>query len=428
VNAYDPIIALVGRANPIDPAGGADLNASSDSQQLLAAIRQSAATPAGPFNRPRGSARRWRSALMPIVSVVVVIAVVAAVIRVNVPRDRARDVPASGSKVTITVRARPTPQVPRLTAVAIAPTIQALRVHLAAVASHVSVRLGANATIRINATGSRAAILQATLSLPHLYFYDWEATTLTPRGSSVASGLPSDPSSVAISQGGSADPGVGAAVKLEPAVRLASRMPAVRLSSAHLSRAGPEYYQFDRHGRLVAGPATRRSTLRPSRNSTVLTVPQGWLIVQSLAPVVPPSARTATFYVLRDDVGLFGDTVTDPHLVSTPGTGDAVAFGFDKLGREQFQALTQTIAHRASSTSPQGPTPQNQHFALVLDGRLLAVRAVDFKTYPDGIHLTSARNAYTLAGGTAPKDAATLVAQLREGALAVPLQVVRIAG
>jgi SecD/SecF fusion protein len=62
----------------------------------------------------------------------------------------------------------------------------------------------------------------------------------------------------------------------------------------------------------------------------------------------------------------------------------------------------------------------NQHFAVVLDGRLLTVPQIDFKSYPDGIRSATGDITSGLTVGSA-RDLAT---QLRLGALQVNLRVI----
>jgi preprotein translocase subunit SecD len=91
---------------------------------------------------------------------------------------------------------------------------------------------------------------------------------------------------------------------------------------------------------------------------------------------------SAGYYVLRGAPALSGKDITDPHQGKDPNarTPD-VTVGFTASGAKAFHALTATIARRGSLVSGLGEA-LNQHFAVVLDNRLITVPYVDFKQYP----------------------------------------------
>ena len=151
-------------------------------------------------------------------------------------------------------------------------------------------------------------------------------------------------------------------------------------------------------------------------------MPRGTVILQAIAanfgaptPIENPSAQ---FFVLRDNVALYGSDITNPKERTDPSTGSPdVTFGFSDKGKSQFQAVTANIAHRGDLVSGLGQT-LNQHFAVALDNRLITVPFIDFKQYPDGItgdHGADIAGSFTIASA---RDLATI---LRYGPLPVRL-------
>ncbi len=275
------------------------------------------------------------------------------------------------------------------------------------------------------ATPADAAEAGAALSGAPLAFFDWEANVIGADGRPVVEELrSSSPADVrdatAISQdGGVASEGLSA----YRAVRRAADQP----PRAAGTRSGPAYYLFDRHHRLLAGPvataaaATRAlgATAAPA-GSELLRVPQGTVVVQSLTggDRVRPGDRAARFYVLRDTVALSGSAIVDPRATRTGSGVSEVRFGLTPAGQARFHALTRTLAQRgAALIRPTGGTRPEyalQHFAVVLDGRLLSIASIDPLALPDGI---TGRNGASIEGGFTPTSASDLARLLSLGGL-----------
>ncbi len=66
------------------------------------------------------------------------------------------------------------------------------------------------------------------------------------------------------------------------------------------------------------------------------------------------------------------------------GNQPNVRFEFTDRGREAFQEITRAIAQRGRDNSVQDP-PDPQHFAIVLDDKLVSAPSIDYAEYPDGI-------------------------------------------
>jgi SecD/SecF fusion protein len=284
-----------------------------------------------------------------------------------------------------------------------------------------------------------------------LFFYDWEANVLTPNGKTVASQLiTQDQTALAISQGGSGGPGVPGAggVPLYQAATLAAKQPPQPLAKTQ-SRKGPAYYFFGAPGSpacaaaakaigttpvqgqhcLLNGPDTSLSDLYAGLPTGVtksqgqlVTVPQGTVVLQAANPsasnVIKPSSPNAEFYVLKDNVGLTGNDITNPSP-STDSTGQPdVQFGFTGTGQSDFSRVTGEIAHRGANVSLGGQTLY-QHFAVALDNQLVTVPQINYRQLPDGI---IGGGGADITGGFTSSTASDLATQLRLGALPINLK------
>jgi len=95
-----------------------------------------------------------------------------------------------------------------------------------------------------------------------------------------------------------------------------------------------------------------------------------------------------------------------------------VEFGFTATGRHAFEGLTKAVARRGSLLSSPGQS-LNQHFAIVLDNKLITVPAVDYKQYPDGIN---GNDGAAIGGNFTTQSARDLAILLHYGALPVVLK------
>jgi SecD/SecF fusion protein len=282
-----------------------------------------------------------------------------------------------------------------------------------------------------------------------LYFYDWEANVLTPNGKTVASQLlTQDPTALTLSQGtGSSGPGVQGAggQPLYQAVKLAAKQP----KAPGGSRTGPAYFLFGAPGSAACAAAAKANATTPVQgqhcllngpdttttdlysglptgvskaDGELVTVPQGTTVLQAANPsasdVIKPSSPNAEFFVLKDNVALTGNDITNPQP-STDQTGQPdVTFGFNGKGQNKFSQVTGEIAHRGANVSIGGTTLQ-QHFAVALDNQLVTVPQIDFRQYPDGI---VGGGGADITGGFTSQSASDLATQLRLGALPINLK------
>jgi SecD/SecF fusion protein len=297
-------------------------------------------------------------------------------------------------------------------------------------------------------------------STARLKFYDWEANLILPDGRTVASELPAETGlgqgqAIILSQGGGS-PGAGS-MPLYQAVQLASkRAPVSSSAGVQLSRYGPQYWMFGAPGSAacsiagkfygytpvpgqhcyLSGPDTSLQNLYTGlpagiskSEGQVLTVPQGTVVLQAVPAkfsntpkVFDPSTQ---FFVLKDNVGLFGNDITNPQQSTDPSGTPDVQFGFTSKGKSEFQSVTAELARRGSLVSPPNANTNkcvySQHFAVALDQQLVTVPSVDCKQYPQGIPGDTGAD---ITGGFTTQSAQDLANQLRLGALPINLRLI----
>jgi hypothetical protein len=178
---------------------------------------------------------------------------------------------------------------------------------------------------------------------------------------------------------------------------------AIALGQSQLAVYDWEASVVDAGGRVVAGrtdAASRRMSMMGGAPGAGMTLAQAraasglvsgpTVIVQALAKdgmVRPRDDPRARFYVLRGRPPLTGADVLDVRAVRNSIEQPAVLATLRVDARRRFHELTRTISQRGQSLALPG-TPSAavaQHFALVLDGHLLSVAAVDPQRLPDGI-------------------------------------------
>jgi SecD/SecF fusion protein len=298
-----------------------------------------------------------------------------------------------------------------------------------------------------------------------LFFYDWEASAINPSTKGPVSNgiLTQDPAAVAISQGSTAGPGASSsasgALGFYAAVKLASSLPASK-ASANTSGFGDQYFMFGAPGSpacaaYAASQSTSGHTVKPQKGvHCLITSVQGQHLTQASATAQMRSSLTraeytgtqvlhvpngvqvlqaspnnfsswpkygspgAGYYVLRDQVVLRGDQISNPQSSTDQDGAPDVTFGFQKNGANIWQTVTGRIAVRGKLESPPGQQ-YFQHFAIALDNQLISVPRIDYTQFPDGI---PSDNGSEITGGFTSTTAAQLATQLRLGALPVSLK------
>jgi preprotein translocase subunit SecD len=287
---------------------------------------------------------------------------------------------ANGHQLSVSFSITPATTLERRGAIARTAQILRARLHQAVPGAQVS-WAGGHFVVHVPHPSRGAGAQILALAAPgRLEFYDWEASVITLNGKTVASELQAqNPAALEVSQGsGTAAPGDprAGAVSLRAALALAALQPA---------------------------------SLTPA---LVQAVGQGTGYPTAV------QASAARYYVLRGAPALAGNDILDPHQSTLPGGGAGVSFKFTLAASMKFQALTAAIARRGRLLSRLGQT-LNQHFAVVLDGRLIEVPYVDYKQYPVGLR---AGQSVELGGSLTVQEAKDIAILLRYGPLPVNLR------
>ncbi|HSC05173.1 MAG TPA: protein translocase subunit SecD [Solirubrobacteraceae bacterium] len=359
--------------------------------------------------------------------------------------------------VELVYQGLPSPQTPKVTPEALqrAVDIMRSRVDTLGVAEPEIQTTGGNLiTVGLPNVTDTARAEREVGTTAQLALYDWEKNAITPDGKSVADLLQAqDQNALTISTGGTSgapgNPGAGS-MGLYQAVQLASKQKT--WSGSTNSRLGPQYWMFGAPGSaacaaaaraqgtvpvsgqhcLLSGPDENLTDLRSgvptgvdASQGQIVTVPRGWVVLQAIASSfahqTPISSPNAQFYVLKDDIALRGNEITNPQQSNDPNTGEPdVTFGFTGNGKKAFQDTTAAIARRGSLVSGLGQS-LNQHFAVALDNALITVPQIDYKQYPDGIN---GDNGADITGGFSISSAQDLANELRLGALPINLKLI----
>jgi SecD/SecF fusion protein len=256
-----------------------------------------------------------------------------------------------------------------------------------------------------------------------LYFYDWEPNVIGPDGKT-------DPTDGTVTGGTNAG-NAAYGTSLYNAVIRASKRPLIKRASDTTLGNGVDgiwYLVNEKKQTVLRGPQETEAALTGESaapaGSTAIHIQPGTVIVQAETPNDAPDPKLNSYYVLNDDPALSGKEIKNPQQAFDNGTGGNgqpnVSFNFTSSGRKTFEAVTKTIAQRGRNASLLGQ--QNlQHFAIVLDNRLISVPSIDFVQYPGGI---DAANGSEITGGFTITSAQTLAQLLQTGALPIKLQLI----
>jgi SecD/SecF fusion protein len=361
--------------------------------------------------------------------------------------------------IQLVYQGEPTPQTPVVTQDALSRAVDIMRNRvdqLGVSEPEIQTSGGNQISVGLPDVQDTARAVREVGTTARLEFYDWEANAITPNGKTVASQLQTqDPTALEISQGSGSlapgDPGAGSML-LYDAVKLASKQP--ESSSPNNARAGPEYYMFGAPGSAACATAAKDQGKKPTpgvhcllsgpvsgnqaqlelidglptgvtaSEAQQLVVPQGTVVLQaanqSATNQVAFDDPSAQFYVLKDNVSLFGNDITNPQQSTDQSGSPDVQFGFNSKGQKAFTNVTSEIAHRGDLVSGLGQT-LDQHFAVALDNQLITVPSIDYKTYPDGI---TGGGGADITGGFTIQSAQDLATQLRLGALPIKLKLI----
>jgi SecD/SecF fusion protein len=288
-----------------------------------------------------------------------------------------------------------------------------------------SIQRSGNAFIDVSLPGvkdaNRAEAQVGTTAV--MDFYDWEPNVIGPNGKPA----PTD-STVT----GGANPGDSTyGIPLYQAVLRAAKRP--RVDRANDTTLGPGvigvwYLVDDKAKKVLGGPEDSQAALFGERSkppgSRAVHVQPGTVIVQAQPAKTQSAATLDSYYVLDDNPALTGKDIKNPQQSfdnSATGTGQPIVqFDFTGKGRKVFQDVTKKISQRGANVSLLG-TPNLQHFAIVLDNKLISVPSIDFQQYPNGI---DASNGSQIQGGFTLDSAQKLANLLKTGALPIRLKLI----
>src|SRR4051812_18917453 len=223
-----------------------------------------------------------------------------------------------------------------------------------------------------------------------MFFYDWETNVL-------GENCKPNSSDANTTGGPSAGQPGAATLSYYDAVKRASKCPAATNPDQNTSTDAPVYYAVDDEAKKVlSGPEASEKDARDaaadevkkgSTISDVVAVQPGTVVVQAEydADKKPADPNTAQYYVLKDDFALRGTDIKDPEQNFDSGTGGSgnpiVTFNFTDKGRDIWQKTTRKIVQRGQASLLPGADPQSafQHFAVVLDDKLITVPYIDFQ-------------------------------------------------
>jgi SecD/SecF fusion protein len=250
-----------------------------------------------------------------------------------------------------------------------------------------------------------------------LYFYDWEPNVIGPDG------RPS-PTDASVTD--------TPLLNLFQAVQRAAKRPPERNLGSSI---GDQWYLFSKDNQLITGPADTEKDLyselprqaKPA-GSKVFKINQGTTIVQAERPDnLPKGQKYERFFVIRDKPSLTGRDIKNPkqEFDNGPGGGGQpiVTMDFTGKGRKQFQKVTREIAQRGQQSQTPGQPAQSafQHFAVVLDNKIVSRPYIDFNQNPDGI---DGRTGAQISGGFTITGAQDLANFLKIGALPIRLELI----
>jgi SecD/SecF fusion protein len=259
-----------------------------------------------------------------------------------------------------------------------------------------------------------------------LAFYDWEKNVIGPDGRTA----PADANVTGGSLAG--QPGNGASQAQYDAVRQASRLPPK--SDPSNTTSGTWYGVDDKAKSVLCGPQNTEAAARDAcanaskRPTSYLKVPEGYIVVQAEADASDPKAVAAasdSFFILQDLPSLRGTDIKNPEQNTDPGSGAPnVTFDFTSSGRKKWQRTTREIAQRGTAALLPGVDPQTvaNHFAIVLDNKLVSVPFIDPQQNPDGID--GSNGSEISGGGFTIRTAQNLANLLKTGALPIHLELI----
>jgi SecD/SecF fusion protein len=259
-----------------------------------------------------------------------------------------------------------------------------------------------------------------------LMFYDWEKDVRDRR----CRARPADTSVTGGSTAG--QPGSGSVSYYAAVTRAAARC---RATAEPDDTTSDRWYGVDARAHAVlCGPRPTAAALRRScrtagkRPTRSVEVPRGYLILQAEFDATDKASRALAsdaYFILEDDPALLGSDLKDPEQDTDQQTGQPmVTFNFTDEGKKKWQKVTREISRRGQAAVQPGQPAfmVANHFAMVLDNKLISVPFIDPQQNPDGI---DGENGSQISGSFTMASAKLLAATLRSGPLPLVLSLVR---
>jgi SecD/SecF fusion protein len=258
-----------------------------------------------------------------------------------------------------------------------------------------------------------------------LAFYDWEKNVIGPDGKTA----PTDQNVTGGQNAG--NPGGGSSQSQYDAVMQASRLPPK--SDPSNTTQGLWYGVDSRTRTVLCGPQNTEKAARDACNnsqkrpSSYVEVPEGYIVVQAQSDSTDPKTVAAaqdSYFILQDLPSLRGTDIKNPEQNTNSSTGTpTVTFDFTGSGRRKWQKTTREIAQRGTAALLPGvdPVAVANHFAIVLDNKLISVPYINPQENPDGI---DGSNGSEISGGFTIKTAQNLANLLKTGALPIHLELI----
>ncbi len=259
-----------------------------------------------------------------------------------------------------------------------------------------------------------------------LAFYDWEKDV---RGGDDCKAAPTDASVTGGQLAG--QPGAGSLSYYDAVTKAAKNCKAT--DEPDDTTQGLFYGVDSKAKEVSCGPQATEADAKEScqnagkRADTFVKVPQGYIIVQAESDETDKATVAAAqnaYFILKDDPGLLGRDIKNPEQNTEQQTGQpTVTFDFTDAGKKKWQNVTREIAQRGQAAVLPGQPATNfaNHFAIVLDNKLISVPYIDPQQNPDGI---DGENGSQISGSFTIKSAQRLANLIKTGALPIRLELI----
>jgi hypothetical protein len=162
----------------------------------------------------------------------------------------------------------------------------------------------------------------------------------------------------------------------------------------------------------------------PPTGSRVLATPAGVTVIEDQrTPGQPPQLRR--YFAIEDHAELSDSDIRNLRVEADEVTGGAaVSFDFTAQGRRAFMRMTRRVAARAAKAAAASGASEAsfQHFAIVVDDRIVSLAATDALANPDGIDAPGAQ----IAGLDSREAARLLARRLAQRPLDAELELVSV--